>query len=377
MKRLACLIAPALALLLSACGLRPEPPAPTAAVPAPVPVVTPAPTPEPTPEPTEWILRNESAEEILALADISALRLVDGSASREYAAMLELSRLRPDCQVLWNYAFEGQLYPNTAAELKARSLEGLEDAVRYLPALRYIDVIDTEATVEDLDRLYDINPDAFYYWSFPFDGRTLRTDLQVYSSLRDSFLHRFTSEELYPMLKYCRHLKALDLGHNDLTDLTWLGRLTELEVLILADNPNLVDASPLAALTRLHYLEFFMNHKVEDFSFLNSLTNLEELNLCRNDQLRDLSFLEHLPKLRFLMLKFTACDPEEVALWQKKLPETRIVLLSNGDLEATGNGWRETAKNKRIREMFFYWPSITRYGAYDDVTYDFSKPQYP
>ena len=364
-----------LALLLCACGTGAEQPsAPAAATTA---APTPEPAPAPTPEPTEWVLSGESAEEILALADISALRLVDGTASQEYAAMLELSRLRPDCQVLWNYEFEGVLYPNTAAELKAAGLDGLEDAVRYLPALSYIDVIDTPATVEDLDRLYDINPDAFYYWSFPLEGRTLRTDLQVYSSLRDGVMHRLTSEELYPMLKYCRNLRALDLGHNDLSDLTWLGKLSELEVLILADNPRITDAAPLAGLTRLHYLEFFMLPNVEDFSFLNSLTGLEELNLCRDDQLRDLSFLEHLTKLRFLMIKFTACDAESVAAWQEKMPDTRIVFLGYGDLEATGNGWRETAKNKRIREMFFYWHYVSRYEAYDDLSFDFSESRYP
>ena len=366
-----------LALLLGACGVKAELPSAPAAAPSsePTPSPTPEPTPAPTPEPTEWVLSGESAEEILALADISALRLVDGTASQEYAAMLELSRLRPDCQVLWNYEFEGVLYPNTAAELKAAGLDGLEDAVRYLPALSYIDVIDTPATVEDLDRLYDINPDAFYYWSFVHDGFTIRTDIQVYSSLRDGINHRFTSEELYPMLKYCKHMKALDLGHNNLTDLTWLGKLSELEVLILADSPNLVDASPLANLTELHYLEFFMNHNVEDYSFLNSLTKIQELNLCRTDHIGDMSFLAYMPDLKFLMVKYSDCTRETFLYWQEQFPNAYMVFY-DGNIESCDSGWRDTEKNHMIRYAFSHWRYVTDYQHYDQVTYDLSRYNY-
>ncbi len=333
------------------------------------PAETAEPTPEPTPEPTEWVLTNEGPEEILALAEIESLRLVDGSGSTEYAAMLELSRLRPDCQVLWNYEFEGRVYPNTATELKATGLEGLEDAVRYLPALTYIDVIDTPATVEDLDRLYEINPDAFYYWSFNLVWERIDTDILVFSTLQDGESHRFTDEELYPLLKYCKHLKALDLGHNDLTDLTWIGKLTDLEVLILVDNPNLVDASPLANLTRLHYLEFFMNPWVEDYSFLQSLTNLEELNLCWNEGLRDLSFLEYLPKLNFLMIKFTGVSEEEYLQWHARLPGLKLIYYPYGDYESTSDGWRDTEKNHMIRYAFFYWRLVESYESYDKIAY--------
>ncbi len=360
-----------LALLLCGCAAAPAAEGDTpSAAPSPETAVvpTPEPTPAPTPEPTEWTLRDESAEEILALADIAALRRVDGTASREYAAMLELSRLRPDCEVLWNYEFEGRVYPSTATELKAEGLEGLEDAVRYLPALTYIDVIDTPAAVEDLDRLYDINPDAFYYWSFRHDGFLIRTDIQVYSSLRDGENHRFTSEEMYPMFKYCKHMKALDLGHNDLTDLTWLGTMTELEVLILADNPHLVDASPLANLTKLHYLEFFMNHQVEDFSFLNSLTNIEELNLCRVDHIGDMAFLANMPKLKFLMVKYSDCTRETFLYWEEQYPDAYMVYY-DGDIHSCNSGWRDTQKNAQIRYAFGRWRFVTDYRHFDDVDF--------
>lgn len=348
------------ALLLSACGKAAEP----------------EPTPEPTPEPiTEYTVTGESAEEIAALADIPTLRRVDATASTEYAALLALYEARPDCEVLWNYEFEGVSYPNTTTELKVNELAGLEDALRYLPALTYVDVIDTPATVEDLDRYSAIRPEAEWYWSFIFDGFPIRTDIRCYSSLRDIDYHRFTDEELYPMLKYCKHLKALDLGHNDVRDLTLIGQLEELEVLILADNPNLVDASPLANLKNLIYLEFFMNHAVEDFSFLNELTKMKDLNLCYCDYATDMDFLANMPDITFVMVKYSGISRETVDYWQEQCPDTNFVYY-DGNIHSCDSGWRDTERNHLIRYAFSGWRHITDYQHYDDVTYNFDTYNY-
>lgn len=353
------------ALVLIGCGA--SEPVPT---PEPSPVVTPEPTPEPTPMPTEMVLSNESAQEILALADIYTLRHIDGRNSTEYAAMLELSKLLPDCEIVWEYEFQGVKYPSdTTTELTVTELEGLEDAVRYLPKLNYIDLLESPATVEDLDRYSEINPDIFFLWSFVHDGWLIRTDIEVYSSLRDLNYHRFTDEEMYPMLKYCKKLKMLDLGHNDITDLSLIGELTELEVLIIADNPNLVDASPLANLTNLTYLEFFMNHKVEDFSWLNSLTKLDALNLCYCDYLTELDFLANMPDMGFGMFKFSGVSEEELAYWQQQLPEAYLVLW-DGSIHSCDGGWRDTTRNMQIRRCFAMWPYITSYGHFSIAEVD-------
>ena len=351
-------------LVLSACGTSEDPAAPTPEL-----------LPEASPAPTEYKISDESAEEILALAEIPSLKEIDGTTCTEYAAMLELYNLRPDCKISWTYNFEGTSYPNTATELKATQLEGLEDAIKYLPELNYIDVIDTDATIEDLDRYYEINPDAFYYWQFIHDGWRIRTDLQCYSSLRDIGYHRFTDEEMYPMFKYCKHLKALDIGHNDITDLTYLGQLKELEVLIIADNPNLVDASPLANLENLVYLEFFMNHKVEDYSFLNSLTKLVDLNLCHCENFTDLSFLDNTPDMKFLMFKYSGVSTEDYQDWNERKPDIYMVHF-DGNIHSCDSGWRETARNMAIRRNFAYWPNLTDYRTYDDTDINFEKLNY-
>lgn len=358
-----------LALFLCACG-------------KPAPAVTPEPTPEPTPSPipapVEVTVTDESAQEILALADIPSLKKIDASQSREYDALLELYRARPDCEILWHYEFEGRFYPNTTRELKAAGTEGLEEAIRYLPALTYVDLIDTDATVEDLDAYSAINPEIDFYWSFIFDGFVIRTDIQCYSSLRDLDYHRFTDEELYPMLKYCRHLKALDLGHDDVREpsVELIGRLTDLQVLILADNPNLVDASPLANLTNLVYLEFFMNHAVEDFSFLNSMTKLIDLNLCYCDYLTELDFLDNMPDMRFGMFKYSGVSQETLDYWKERKPDAYLTIY-DGSIHSCEGGWRDTQRNYNIRYAFTCWQYVHDYPDYDHVVFDFNSFNYP
>jgi len=347
------------ALILCACG---------AAEPAP----TPEPTPEPTPQPTEYTITDESADEILALAEIDSLKYIDGRGSTEYAALLELYNAMPDCDIVWNYEFEGQIYPSdTTTELKATQLEGLEDAIRYLPLVDYVDVIDTEATVEDLDRYDAIRPGIFFYWSFEHDGFTIRTDIECYSSLRDLNYPRFTSEDMYPMLKYCKNLKALDLGHNDLTDISLIGELKDLEVLILADNPNLVDASPLGNLENLVYMELFMSPSIEDYSFLNNLTKIRDLNLCYCPNLGNLDFLANMPDIGFGMFKYSDIPGEMVEYWSDQYPDAYLTIY-DGSIHSCEGGWRDTHRNYLIRYAFASWRHIEDYVHYDDVVYNFN-----
>ncbi len=332
---------------------------------------TPEPTAEPTPMPTEYVLSGkESWADVVALQAIPTLRHVDGRASRQYDALLQLQELLPDCEVSWEYELQGVKYPKDTTELTVTDLTGLEDAIRYLPELNYINLIDSPATVEDLDRYSAINPDIFFYWSFEHDGFTIRTDIQVYSSLRDLNYHRFTDEEMYPMLKYCKNLKALDLGHNDIRDLSLIGELKDLEVLIIADNPNLVDASPLANLENLVYLEFFMNHKVENFDFLYSLTKLRDLNLCYCDYLTELDFLGNMPNMGFGMFKFCNVSHEELAYWQEQLPDAYLTTY-DGSIHSCEGGWRDTVRNGQIRYAFAAWRHVVDYRTYSDVDFNF------
>lgn len=348
-------------LLLSGCSA-------TQTSPSPAPETSPAPTPVLL---SEYTVTSESAEEILALAEQRSLKFIDARSSTEYAALIELQRLLPECEIVWEYKFQGQTYDSSTTELTVTKLDGLEDAIRVLPELNYIDLLNSPATVEDLDRYSAINPDIFFLWSFKHDGFTIRTDIQVYSSLRGNNMKRFTDEDMYPMLKYCKKLKALDLGHCNLEDISLIGELSELEVLILGENPYIVDASPIGKLEKLEYLELFLCQDIEDTTFLNELTNMVDLNMCYVD-LTNLDFLGNMPNIKLFYCKYSNVDSEEYKYWQSQYPEALFV-TTNGDVHSCDSLWRGTDRNYHVRYMFTNWRHILEYRHYDDIDYDLNK----
>ena len=342
----------ALALLLCACGAETvgwiDPP--PSALPTPVMASaqtpgseveaeaepSPEPTPEPTPMPTELRLTDESADEILAYAAWTQLEYVDATASREYEALRALQDALPDCRVEWLYDYGGELLNSLeTTELKPASTEGLAEALRALPRVKFIDLLDVTVPDAEKDALMEANPGVDFLWWVSFGHWTVRSDIQVFSSLLGGakWEPRYLSEDLAPLFKYCRHLKALDLGHNNLQDLSLLGTLSELQVLILADNQWLKDISPLANLTELRYLELFADMRIADLSPLRSLTKLEDVNLCHE----------------YMRVEFTVFKDR---------------------LSATDGGWRATDENVAIRTAFYNYKAVTSFDYWEDIEYD-------
>ena len=342
-------------------------------VPAPL-----APAPSPTaaaetPPPESWTLRGESADEILALAALPSLRYIDARGSTEYDALLRLRELRPDCEIVWTCSYAGAVYPSDTTALKASTLEGLEEAIRCLPALESVDLRDTDAALEDLDRLDAVRPGLFFDWEFDFNGAHIRTDIAVFSTQRSGLNRRFTEEELYPIMKYCRKLRALDLGFNELSDLTLIGELQDLEVLVLPGNP-ITDASPLENLVKLTHLELQRCPNIRSFHFLKKLHAIRELNVCYDQACVNLDFLENMPDFSFGMFKFTDVDSDDFNAWAGCFPDASIIL--RGSEDATDSGWQLTPRNHAIHHAFVEWRHITAYRGVGDVDYDMTRNVY-
>ena len=155
------------------------------------------------------------------------------------------------------------------------------------------------------------------------------------------------------MLRYCKNLKALDIGHNAVDDLSWLQELPDLRVLIVAIN-RLTDISPLAGLKKLEYLEIF-NNQITDISPLKGLTHLMDLNIGFN-RIADFSPLYEMKNLQRLWVhkaenrngKGNGISESVVAALTKNLPKCQINFTSMPTL----GGWREHPHFYVIKEMF-------------------------
>ena len=144
----------------------------------------------------------------------------------------ELSELLPFCPADTLYAVPllGTRYDDDTEEIDLGGVPvddvgGLEAAVGLLPRLKKLDMCLCGLSDEEMEALGQRHPEVDFVWLITFGGGryTVRTDLVSFSTLRADFgktEHRFTDEELAPLYRYCRHLRALDLGHNYIRDIT-------------------------------------------------------------------------------------------------------------------------------------------------------------
>jgi Leucine-rich repeat (LRR) protein len=121
---------------------------------------------------------------------------------------------------------------------------------------------------------------------------------QILSSMTELDLHNNQITDI-SFLGSLTNLTELHLAYNRITDISFLGSLTNLTTLFLQDN-TITDFSFLGSLTNLTTL-FLGNNQITDIRFLGSLTNLTQLYLD-NNQISDISFLGSLTNLTTLSL---------------------------------------------------------------------------
>jgi hypothetical protein len=164
---------------------------------------------------------------------------------------------------------------------------------------------------------------------------------------------RFRSEKLpFGNFLHARygHGGALDLGHNNISNIDFLYSFPKLKVLILADN-KFSDITPIASLTELEYLELFMNNAVRDFTHLLELP-LEHLNICfcgdKENQITADLFMGMTTLKRFWASR-SYFDKKEGQRLAKALPKCTVSVTYG---ESTGDGWRRGEPYQTLERMF-------------------------
>ena len=110
-------------------------------------------------------------------------------------------------------------------------------------------------------------------------------------------------------LKYMINLRYLNLDDNNLTDLSPVSGLTDLEQLSVYKNPDLTDLSPLAGLTGLRNVGFDSS-LVTDYSFMAGMTKLEYVRLFGVQEGTDLSALSGLTNVKSIAIDSNNFTPD-------------------------------------------------------------------
>ena len=244
-------------------------------------------------------------------------------------------------------------YLNLDKAGKKQYYKNVKPILAKYPNLKKVDMYTVEVTRLQIEELVKLYPDVEFGWTMKLgDGHLVRTDATAFSTLHFSGAKVHGTKEL-SMLRYCKNLKALDIGHNAVDDLTWLTELPDLRVLIVAIN-RLTDITPLASLKKLEYLELF-NNQITDISPLKGLTHLMDLNIGFN-RIADFSPLYELKGLQRLWIhkaenrngKENGISQKNIDALTKNLPNCRINYTSMPSL----GGWREHPHYDVIKEMF-------------------------
>lgn len=231
--------------------------------------------------------------------------------------------------------------------LEVPSVDEIAQAIRCFPRLSRVIACDCAGLGnEQMEQLCALFPDIEFVWKVYFGTWSLRTDALAFSTLNSNDSVRYTSED-FSVLHYCTKMRALDLGHNRITDISFLESMPDLKILILADN-SISDISPLAKCTKLEYIELFMNNIV-DFSPLSGLDRLLDLNLCHNKAV-DASPLKSLTQLERLWLSYNREMPEsETAAVQEALPDC---LCNFTIFYSTHGNWRAHDRYAVVKWIF-------------------------
>ena len=238
------------------------------------------------------------------------------------------------------------------AGIRSVDREALAAVIDGTPGIKEVRLFDAEITTEDQEWLFErYYPDIFFGFTVHVGPHAIRTDQTAFSTLHYSSPTktdpRHTSEELFA-LRMCTRLKALDLGHNYLTDLNFLYWMPDIEVLIISPNYGLEDISPIANCKNLVYLECF-HTPITDLSPLAGLTKLRDLNLARDGQVTDISPLFDLPNLE----RFWWGHMDKVPNAQRKtMREKHKGCRFSMSYDPTGGGWRHSKHFKELHEFF-------------------------
>ena len=219
----------------------------------------------------------------------------------------------------------------------------------YLKNLTYLNMENTGVSNEDMAQLRDDFPNVNVVWRIWFGPRyTCRTDTE--KILASYNYGRHLVGEDVQVLKYCTKVKYLDLGHNDIDDISFIQYMPDLEVAIVAIN-KWTDATPLASCKNLEYLEMF-NVKCSDLSCLPQLTNLKHLNVC---YLKDLTDITPLYQMTWLERLWVGCvnsvPKDQLKQLHEALPDT---VVNTTAWDPTSQGWRNNERYTLLRKQFNY-----------------------
>ena len=271
-------------------------------------------------------------------------------------SIYELSQRYTDTVFNWAFQVCGVDTRSDATELilnerKGVTIDEVESNLKYFHNLEKVEMCNCGIPSEDMDAFRLRHSEVKIIWTIKIRNVQFRTDTTAFIPYHYRF-NGFYDPGLtdYDMreFKYLRDMICLDLGHMNLTDLSFLYNMPNMKYLIVADNERMTDFTPIGSLKNLIYLELLVT-KFKQHELFLEMPNLRDINLGSTPAYdEDVPVLKQLTWLERLWLPGTFISDEAFAELEAALPNTHCVLYA---WTSTGGGWRENQNYRDMRDL--------------------------
>lgn len=286
----------------------------------------------------------------LAVCDLSGIRadqntiltLMEACPQIAFRASLEISGAKTD-------SLAETLDLDAMRVSKKVRMNTLRRVMGCMPYLKQVTLLDAKFELPEMEKLIADFPEIRFQWTVRNNGMAFRPGATAYSTLKGRQKPRYKAEDLEPVVRYCPDLLALDVGHNDVSDLSFLSAWPGLRRLIVVDSKTpLTDLTPLAPLEDLEYAELFMQD-ITDLTPLAGKTKLLDLNLCHN-RITDLTPLHSCVNLQRLWISHNpGLTQEEIDRFRAAVPGCIVETEVWGSTDA---GWRTHPRYQIMKDSF-------------------------
>lgn len=242
-------------------------------------------------------------------------------------------------------------------KVKLKDSDIIRLAIRAFPNIKVYEMCGCGLSNEVMGQLREDYPDITFIWTIKFDRFSVRTDAVAFSTYEYNIYRNVTEETFRPLFTYCTELRALDIGHHGVADLSGIANLKKLQVLILADN-YITDISPLAELHELNYLEVDAN-RVTDVTPLTKLEHLENLSMNVNNCLKNILNLLDCKNLKSLYMVATNMKGKELDALIKGLPEECVFQYNYSS--PYFHPISDEPKSRKIKKAFSDWQNVAEF----------------
>lgn len=283
----------------------------------------------------------------------------DGTSSFTKEQVIKLQEAAP--HIAFNYQVE--LFGKTVStadevvdfsKCNVNDADALREALDLLSHVSKVKVTGSDLSHETLAEIQAEHPNTKLVWRVYVAGKAYLTDEETLF-LSQSHLDDGNCGNL----KYLTSAKYVDAGHSEeLTDVSWLAYMPDLEILILSGSP-ITDISSLENCTKLEVLELTFCSYLKDISVVKNLTNLHFLNIGMTS-VSDISAVADLPLERFHAL---STDVPHADFEAYKAAHPDCWTTYTGSRQPYGKGWRYEDAGYTFSEWYLRMADIFDYAS--------------